>query len=74
MSWRTKQWISITLLITFLLVLYMLAFRQTQAMEYHLNETVVIDSDTTTIVGYSTWRGEYTLSNGTTISKEFLNK
>lgn len=43
-------------------------------MKAHIGEEVVLGSDTLIITTYSIWNNEYYLSNGATISKEFLNK
>jgi len=57
-----------------LIVLINLGMKDDQAnMDKHLGERVVIDGDTSTIVGNDIFFDEYTLSNGTIISEEFLN-
>lgn len=43
-----------------------------KVMEEHVGEKVVIDHDTLTIVSFSTFTDEYMLSNGTSISDEYL--
>lgn len=74
MSLRTKEWILVSVLVLTIVAWSLLTHSMTEEMKEHLGDQVVIDSDTTTIVDYSIWGGEYTLSDGTTISKEFLNE
>ena len=40
----------------------------------HLNEKVIIDKDTLTIIDYSMIDNNFTLSNGKTISKHIIEK
>ena len=37
-----------------------------------LGEKVIVESDTLTIVNYSMWHDDYTLSNGLTVAEDYV--
>lgn len=39
-----------------------------------LGEKVIVESDTLTIVNYSMWHDDYTLSNGLTVAEDYVMK
>lgn len=45
-----------------------------QELKKHVGEEVIIQGDTLVITSYSLWNNEYTLSNGTVISTDFIKK
>lgn len=66
-------WIAIIVFVALMTLQIIIVESAESNMEQHLGESIIIDKDTVTIIDHSLFFGEYTLSDGRTISEEFLN-
>ena len=63
----------VTLLISLIVIIACIRHYETSVMEDRVGESVVVNKDTLVIISFSTFTDEYMLSNGTSISDEYLN-
>ena len=63
----------IVIIASLIVIIACIRHYETSVMEDRVGESVVVNKDTLVIISFSTFTDEYMLSNGTSISDEYLN-
>ena len=68
------MWVGGTIAVILIVILFTLVINNTNEMSDNIGETIVMQTDTLTIVNYRLLLKQYTLSNGLIVDRDYVHK